>query len=115
MLDLFLKLIDRFIDLAKSREEANVKRFALVKEMYEELEPVHADYLQMFEKVSAGLDRGDDIAVVARALQLERVVFEPARQKMLTVAEVLFKDENLGKYRDFFSAVYRYFSAVDPT
>ena len=105
---------DRFIDLVKSREESNAERFSLAKDMYAELERVHSDYLQMFERVSAGVAKGDDVEGLKRALSSDRLLFEAGREKMRAVVRVLSEDPTLRSYRDFFGAVLAYFIVVDP-
>ena len=114
MLELFLKLGDQFTDVLKSREESDVDRFSLATDMYAELERVHADYLQVFERVSAGAAKGDDIEGLKRALSSDRLVFEAGREKMRAVVRVLSEDATLRSYRDFFGAVLAYFIVVDP-
>jgi hypothetical protein len=114
MLELFLTLGDRFIDVVKSREESNAKRFSLVKDMYAELERVHADYLQMFDRVAAGAADGEDVEALKRALSSDRLVFEAGREKMRAAVRVLSQDATLRSYRDFFGAVLAYFMVVDP-
>jgi hypothetical protein len=114
MLELFLMRVDRFIDVVKSREESNAQRFSLTKDMYAELERVHADYLHMFERVSAGVAKADDVEGLKRALSSDRLVFEAGREKLRAVVRVLSQDVTLRSYREFFGAVLAYFIVVDP-
>jgi hypothetical protein len=106
MLDLFLKLIDRLIDLAKRRQEINKASFTdLVAPTMVDLEAIHKDYLDSFRRYS---DLIDDETIplkpghpVLEAIRKDNLFSEGLRAKILQLDPLIVDNEPFGRTLDF--------------
>lgn len=75
MIDLIVKLIDRFIQLAKQRKEQNRSLFSdFVQPMLKTFKEVHKDYLKSFDEYRRIIEEADSIeqAIKKTSIQIDR-------------------------------------------
>lgn len=115
MLDLFLKLIDRLLELRHVEERREAKTFeALVQPAFAELTRIHQAYLDAFTSCLAVLARPDSTtAEVARDLLAEANRCEASRRRVVVLADELSTRCEHEPMRQFFQCVRRYFSRSD--
>ncbi|MDH3747338.1 MAG: hypothetical protein OER97_03960 [Gammaproteobacteria bacterium] len=128
MLDLFLSIIDRLIQLKGFRDARAAKRFQeIYQPSFEELLLVHRDYVGMFTPLSK-LDQMHDSSrrmsweetqVVGKAVvtaleyvRERRVEFEPVRGKLRALVELLNELDLATAEAKFIRAVLDYLSPV---
>ena len=100
MLDLFLALVDRLLDLAKSRSANREKWVATITSLHKELTAVHSDYLVFLENARRGVEAGTPVRDVLRTLAERRLQYEAARGTLrATVAEL--REHTLGQQNHF--------------
>lgn len=108
MIELSLKLIDRLIDLARTRADSRQKKFVIMDKLYKDLATVHADYLEVFQAAQAELRQGVPPSTVARHLDDQRRKLWPLRDALKAMAEVFEADDAFHSGRPFFSAINAY-------
>jgi len=110
MIDLLIKLLEKFIELAKHRKEVEEKPFTLlISPLYSKLEEVHRDYLCLFESCHSELKNGIQLEVVAKHLAIDRVEQEALRRSVIAFAGSYRDNPRLNPYEGFFSEVEHYF------
>jgi len=114
MIDTFAKLLEKLIEFAKAKKDAETRAFdLLVKPMFSDIKLIHEDYLQLFEECRHDLADGVEFSIVAKRLVVNRLEQEALRRSVLAFAESYAKNPRLSKYADFFRAVARYFICSD--
>jgi len=112
MLDLFLTLVDRLLDLAKTREKGRDKWVALITSLHKELITIHSDYLAFFERAKADLSAGTPVREVLNRLIERRLPNEAARRTLRATFYELqsahFEQEN--QFMNYVSTVHEYMS-----
>src|SRR5687767_481547 len=102
MLELFLKLVDRFIRLAEIKESRREQHLALAKELFIQLQEIHTDYLRMFEVIDTQLKAPHfDAHGIYVRLKEERVALEPARRHVATLSNALLQRPDLAFMQDY--------------
>ena len=98
MIDLFLKALDRLIDLLRISEHRRRARFQEIHQpTYEDLRQVHTDYMLMFHNLRVTLQQGIDDPARAQEVMLgassflaeRRVPFEPVRDRLVVLLDLL--------------------------
>ena len=107
MFELFIKVIDRFIDLLREREKHLGQRFEkIIQPAFSDLQKVHCDYLAMFLKTKQILECGepnDEAKTHSAAREAcqylidNRISLRAVRQK-LSALEDLLVDRSVSKY-----------------
>jgi hypothetical protein len=122
MLDTFIKLIDKVVELLRYRTGRRGRRFStLVDPFYENLKAIHKDYLQFFEDTHARLLAGRELSKISADFSKRRIIEESQRMSVIAQAEVLSREHRVEDLREFFKAVNFYFyvqplsSAVTPS
>lgn len=112
MLDDFLKLLDRIIELLRSREH-NRERFfrEIVEPLYKEFEPVADDYFALFRMARSALDQYEPSRAgeASAAIAARREAMLAARQKVREVARVVRDTTQDEKAADFADCLTRFF------
>jgi hypothetical protein len=129
MLELFLKAIDRLIDLLKIRDKRFKFRYdEIYKPTFTELEAIHTDYFAMFSEVSAILQTAvrnaaaDDVPSAVAAwtsaitlVRERRIPLAPVRAKLKEFRSVLRTADSeslLSAEREFLRSLDDYFGAA---
>jgi hypothetical protein len=112
MLDLFLRLIDRLIDLKRVQGRRDAKTFeSLVQPTFADLTVIHQAYLEAFTNCLNALARPETTtAEVARDLLTEATKGESMRKKIVVLARELETSCETVEMRRFFASVSEYFS-----
>jgi hypothetical protein len=126
MIELLLKLIDRIIDLKKYETERIEKTFREVLDpLFGDLMNVHRDYLSMFIDVQRQLEVQDvgiaedrqRLHAAAETLRVNRLQFEPVRQKLTALSRELANRKGLKlgppEADEFVRSVIEYFPQGD--
>ena len=101
MIELFLKAIDRLIELVRIGEKRSKVRYdEIYKPSFADLQSVHGDYLAMLHEFSDMLKQIPDEAKIsddqAKAaldfLRLRRLTLSPVREKLWTFRSLVEKD-----------------------
>ena len=113
MLDLFLKLIEKFVDLQKRREETNKALFKdLILPAFSDFEIVHKDYVESFKRYRDLIETTEeplsDKHVVLRLIQKDSLFTEHLRTKAWGHDE-LYSDKIFG---GFAIAIFKYLFCV---
>jgi len=111
MLDLFLKLIDRLIDLKRLRGRRDAKTFdTMVQPVFADLTRIHQTYLEAFTNCLDALRRPESTtAEVARDLLAEGIKCEAQRRRVVVLAGELETRCEPAEMRRFFASVRAYF------
>ena len=111
MLDLFLKLIDRLIDLKRVQERRDAKTFeSLVQPAFADLTVIHQAYLEAFTNCLNTLARPETTtAEMAHDLLVEATKGESLRKKIVVLARELEASCETVEMRRFFASVSEYF------
>jgi hypothetical protein len=111
VIDAFVKVVEKLIELATYREQRDQRVFKeLVTKLYEDMQIVHTDYLQMLEGLRAELVGRQPLTHVAEKLARHRIQHEALRRRLEETAQALQENKQLSKYHEFFREVSRYFS-----
>ena len=112
MLELFLKLIDRLIELTRVQGRREAKTFeALVEPVFADLTTVHQTYLDAFTKCLALLERPESTTgEAARELLSEATRCEASRRRIVVLGKELSTHCDQAPMREFFDSVCAYFS-----
>ncbi len=117
MLDLFLAFIDRFIQLAESKDRRRKTYFTEVyKPLMSELEKIHLDYVSTFYLCLSFANHNDFIQMVIDTIEVKRVPLLPARIKLREYARTIYENRHyLSKVEEeFSSAMLGYFGLGIP-
>jgi hypothetical protein len=83
MLDTFLKLIDRLIQLAKLRTDRRKNVFSeIYKPLFAEMEKIHLDYITTFSACLRQIDDEAFIRNIIATIDEKRIPLLPAREKV---------------------------------
>lgn len=115
MIDALLRVLDRVIDLRRYQSDRLAKQYdVFVKPIVEDLEAVHGDYRQMFTNVRQQMVAGTvGPSEAADLLEQRRVVFEPAREKLIAAALSFRGTKFAAPIEKFWSALLVYFPLGD--
>ena len=110
MLDIFLKIVDRVIELIK---HSQVQRHSLFSEiarpLFESLEPVAKDYFALFHTATTALKNGHlDVATI-QDLDRARTTTAYARMRVRAMARAICARASLDKLHEFADSVLRFF------
>ena len=114
MIDILVKLIEKFIEFLKLRKEQEKRAFdLLVIPTFNDMKTVHEDYLQLFHDCHRNLKARTKITVIAKRLTEERLEREALRRSLRAFADTFASDPRLKTYSDFFRAVSDYLLSED--
>ncbi len=83
MIDTFLKLIEWLIKSQQVHQENKEKVFdRYVQPMYDEAEKIYGDYLKLLTDIKRKLKADVDIAAIIEQLEIGRLEYKPARDKL---------------------------------
>jgi len=115
MIDAFLRILDRLIELRRYKSARLQKQYeVIVKPTVADLERVHTDYLRMF--IDARQQLSDGSATLAQTIEMlesRRNQFAPVRQKLLAPRPELLAVGSLPLIREFTGALVSYFPVGD--
>lgn len=107
MLDLFLKLIDRLIDLVKERAQTRRALFTdIVEPLFRDLEPVADDYFAFFDSIRADLAAAGprDVSLLVDKAKRGREANLRAREKVRSLSKAILEAVNDGDVVAHFAA-----------
>jgi hypothetical protein len=126
MIELFLKAIDRVIDLLRIREKRAVNRYEeIYKPSFAELQSVHSDYVAMLtefairvKKIPDGATEADETAKDAMEfLRQRRTALSAVREKLWAFKSLLEDDDQAKDLpeleREFLWSLVSYFEATE--
>ncbi len=109
MIQEFITIAEKLVQLIKSRKEAEDRPMDLIViPMYAGLNTIHSDYLQMFHKCMAGLQGKVPLPEITRTLLSDRIECEALRHSIVGFLDSYVENPRLRRYRDFFRASARY-------
>ena len=117
MIDLALKVIDRFISLAKYRSE-NQRAFFIdhIDPLYKEIETIHKNYTSSFNDFINKVDEIDDKNELIKYVINTKSEYEYLRIKARSYAKIALVDEkNPNSSNEFFRSSARYFIHLSDT
>jgi hypothetical protein len=111
VIDTFVKVVEKLIELATYREQRDQRIFKdLVTKLFDDMQIVHTDYLQMLEECARELMREKPLTHLAETLSRHRLQHEALRRRLQETARVLEGSKQLPRYREFFQWFSFYFS-----
>ena len=125
MIELFLKAVDRLMNLIRIGEKRAKARYdEIYKPTFAELQTVHSDYLAFLsefrvrvEKIPNGATHGDSAAADALTFLTERrLTLDPVRVKLWAFRDMLEDNAASGLpqiEKDFLRSLVRYFEATE--
>jgi len=114
MIQEFVTLIDKLIQLLKARKDAEERPLdVLVTPMYLDLQVIHNDYLHMFEKCRRDIESGVALGDIANALLSDRLEMEAVRHSVSAFVDSYSENPRLKRYHEFFRSVWMYFYRYD--
>jgi hypothetical protein len=110
MLELFLKLVDRIIDLVNATHVRRRAQFSEVAQpLFASLEPVANNYFSLFNGARNALADGEIGVDNLRKLRDARAELEPARIKVRAMASAIRKQPSLAALHPFADSVQQFF------
>ena len=120
MVETFIKLLDRMIQLLTVRRKRRVRLFTeLWQPTFEELRTVHSDYLTMFQSYSTMLKALEwenvestrllRLKDIAAQLRDRRIAFEPVRRQLIALIHHSHNIDLDGSSKLFLDALLLYF------
>jgi hypothetical protein len=109
VIDGFIRVIEKLTELANYREQKRLRQFDdAVRDLYNDLQIVHTDYLRMLEKSLSLLRQGEALETVADILTQERVTHEALREEIRSLVGAHISDESW-TYWNFYQLIGSYF------
>jgi hypothetical protein len=112
LVDAFVKVVEKLIELATYREQRDQRLFKeLVTKLFDDMQIVHTDYLHILEECARELMREKPLTHVAETLSRHRLQHEALRRRLRETAKVLEENQRLSQeYREFFGSISDYFT-----
>jgi hypothetical protein len=110
MLELFLKLVDRIIDLVNATHLRLRAQFSEVAQpLFTSLEPIANNYFALFNRALSALEGGEFGVENLRELRGARAELEPARIKVRAMATAIRNQPSLASLHEFADSVQEFF------
>ena len=119
MLNLFLELIDRAINLTERKNKRTIASIVkLVDPIFKELRNIHQNYLDVFGNALDKMENcnsnvNEKINEIIKELKKDRLQLLSIRDEIQTLAKQLKESKFNDEIIDFFNAVHSYFPTKD--